>query len=114
MATAEHPAMLFYLDNFQSVGPDSPAGQNGGRGRGNQRFRRRFGPAMQTDGLNAQQANRPKRGLNENYARELMELHTLGVGRGYTQKDVTEIGKVVTGWDTKQARRGGGLQLNER
>jgi len=71
-ATAHHPAMLFYLDNWLSARPDFrvPAGPNRGR----------------------------KAGLNENYARELMELHTLGVDGGYTQKDVTEVARAFTGW----------------
>src|SRR5580765_3621070 len=71
-ATAYHPAMLFYLDNWLSARPDFvvPAGPNRGR----------------------------KGGLNENYARELMELHTLGVDGGYTQKDVTEVARAFTGW----------------
>jgi uncharacterized protein (DUF1800 family) len=77
LASATHPAMLVYLDNFQSVGPTSQGAQAlRGRGRG------------------AQQA----RGLNENYARELLELHTLGVGGGYTQQDVQELAKILTGW----------------
>ena len=71
-ATARHPAMLFYLDNWLSARPDFivPAGPNRGR----------------------------KAGLNENYARELMELHTLGVDGGYTQRDVTEVARAFTGW----------------
>jgi uncharacterized protein (DUF1800 family) len=67
-AVEQHPAMLFFLDNQQSLGPDSPAGQN------------------------------RKRGLNENLAREIMELHTLGVGGGYTQNDVTSLARIITGW----------------
>ncbi len=73
LASAKHPAMLLYLDNFQSVGPSSLGSQ---RGRG----------------------GRVQRGLNENYARELLELHTLGVDGGYTQEDVQELAKVLTGW----------------
>ena len=72
-ASAKHPAMLVYLDNFQSIGPRSRGGL-AGRGRG------------------------PARGLNENYARELLELHTLGVDGGYTQQDVQELAKILTGW----------------
>jgi uncharacterized protein (DUF1800 family) len=76
LASAKHPAMLVYLDNFQSIGPKSRGAQLGrGRGQG--------GPA---------------RGLNENYARELLELHTLGVDGGYTQQDVQELAKILTGW----------------
>jgi uncharacterized protein (DUF1800 family) len=67
-AVAAHPAMLLYLDNAQSVGPNSPAGQ------------------------------RSQRGLNENLAREMLELHTVGVDGGYSQTDVTEFAKILTGW----------------
>jgi uncharacterized protein (DUF1800 family) len=67
-AVEQHPAMLFFLDNQQSLGPDSRAGQN------------------------------RKRGLNENLAREIMELHTLGVGGGYSQDDVTSLARTITGW----------------
>jgi uncharacterized protein (DUF1800 family) len=76
LASAKHPAMLVYLDNFQSIGPGSRGGL---RGRG-------------------------RRGLNENYARELLELHTLGVNGGYTQQDVQELARILTGWTV------GGLQ----
>jgi uncharacterized protein (DUF1800 family) len=71
-ATARHPAMLFYLDNWQNTAPGSP----GARGK--------------------------QDGLNENYARELMELHTLGVDGGYTQTDVTELARILTGWGLRQ------------
>ena len=54
------------------------------------------------------------RGLNENYGRELMELHTLGVNGGYTQKDVTEVAKVFTGWSIEQPARGGEFQFDDR
>jgi uncharacterized protein (DUF1800 family) len=74
LASAKHPAMLVYLDNFQSIGPNS-------RGAGT-----------------GQRNNGQRRGLNENYARELLELHTLGVNGGYTQQDVQELAKVLTGW----------------
>ena len=90
-ATAQSPAMLFYLDNFQSVSPNA----NGGR--------------VQEMMMNAQQ--RPRRGINENYARELMELHTLGVDGGYTQKDVTEVARCFTGWTIFQPR-GGAAAIN--
>jgi len=91
LATAESPAMLFYLDNFQSVDPN-----------GAQRLPRR------------QNAQRPQRGLNENYARELMELHTLGVDGGYTQHDVTEVARCFTGWSIQAPRQGGGFEFKER
>jgi uncharacterized protein (DUF1800 family) len=67
-AVEQHPAMLFFLDNQQSLGPDSRAGKN------------------------------RNRGLNENLAREILELHTLGVGGGYTQEDVTSLANIITGW----------------
>lgn len=104
-ATAKSPAMLFYLDNWQSVGPDSELavyGPQRGRGR-----RGRFARPR------PQAKNRPN-GLNENYAREIMELHTLGVDGGYTQKDVTELAKVLTGWSIEQPQLGGSFHFNER
>jgi uncharacterized protein (DUF1800 family) len=87
-ATAKSPAMLFYLDNWESVG-SAPAQRRGN-------------------------AKRPVRGLNENYARELMELHTLGVDGGYTQKDVTEVARCFTGWTIRQPRQGGDFFYNDR
>ncbi|MBT8402809.1 MAG: DUF1800 domain-containing protein, partial [Gemmatimonadetes bacterium] len=78
LASARHPAMLTYLDNAQSVGPESRGAQMASR--------RRRGP------------DRPPVGLNENYARELLELHTLGVNGGYTQDDVRELARILTGW----------------
>ena len=110
MATAKSPAMLFYLDNWLSVGPDSDAA-NGIRrepawGRRRQRFPRPQRPAQQAKGKRS--------GLNENYGRELMELHTLGVNGGYTQKDVTEAARVLTGWTLKEPRKGGDFQFEER
>jgi uncharacterized protein (DUF1800 family) len=93
VATAKSPAMLFYLDNHTSIGPHSMA-------------------AMRAQ-ANPQAKNRDP-GLNENYARELMELHTLGVDGGYTQKDVTEVAKVFTGWTIDEPRKGGGFTFNQR
>lgn len=89
-ATAQSPAMLFYLDNFQSVSPNMDR------------------PRAQMTNAAAQQR---RRGINENYARELMELHTLGVDGGYTQKDVQEIARCFTGWTIFQPR-GGGAAVN--
>ena len=91
LATAKSPAMLFYLDNFQSVSPNSQNLVN------NNRRRQRL---MQ----NQQQQQRQQRGINENYAREIMELHTLGVDGGYTQKDIQEIARCFTGWTIVDAR----------
>jgi uncharacterized protein (DUF1800 family) len=93
VATAKSPAMLFYLDNHASIGPHSMAA-----------LRAQANPA----------AKNKEPGLNENYARELMELHTLGVDGGYTQKDVTELAKVFTGWTIEEPRKGGGFTFNER
>jgi uncharacterized protein (DUF1800 family) len=123
VATAKAPAMLFYLDNFQSVGPDSPVGKGQAGRRGNQRGQfnrnarlRRF-PAGEQPNMTPGQQNaqkRPPRGLNENYARELMELHTLGVDGGYTQKDVTEVAKVFTGWTIDRPQMGGDYIFREQ
>jgi uncharacterized protein (DUF1800 family) len=85
-ATAQSPAMLFYLDNWLSASPDAA----------------RFAP------------NNRRRGLNENYARELMELHTLGVDGGYTQKDVQEVARCFTGWTIRQPRGEGGFYFEPR
>jgi uncharacterized protein (DUF1800 family) len=85
VATAQSPAMLMYLDNWLSMGPHSQAaGKNG------------------------------QNGLNENYGREVMELHTLGVNGGYTQTDVTELARVLTGWTIGQADDGGQFQFDPR
>ena len=88
MATAKSPAMLFYLDNARSVA----APEN------RPRMQPRRWPAM----IRPQQQSQSRGGLNENYAREIMELHTLGVDGGYTQKDVTELARVLTGWTIDQ------------
>lgn len=81
-ASTRHPAMLFYLDNIESIGPNSPARERLGRG-----------------------------GLNENLAREILELHTLGVNGGYTQADVTEFSKILTGWNVTAEVAEGGLRM---
>jgi len=112
-ATAKSPAMLFYLDNWMSTDPAGahPAGNaaRGGFGRG------RFGampPRMPP--MPQQNPNNMRHGLNENYGRELMELHTLGVDGGYTQKDVTEVARALTGWTIQQPRQGGGFRFEPR
>ncbi len=101
VATAKSPAMLEYLDNAQSVGPNSPAAKMG----------RGFPGRFQNPQARAQLKDR---GLNENYGRELMELHTLGVNGGYTQADVTQVSKVFTGWAIGQPRQGGTFEFDER
>jgi len=89
-ATAQSPAMLFYLDNWTSIAPDAGA-----------RIRR-VAPKARA------------RGINENYARELMELHTLGVDGGYTQKDVQEVARCFTGWTIEEPNRGAKFRFAER
>jgi len=90
LKTAKSPAMLYYLDNFSSSAP-LPAGQRADGEVG--------APAGGDSTVMAQiQQFRKNRGLNENYAREVMELHTLGVDGGYTQQDVTQAARVLTGW----------------
>ena len=86
LQTAKSPAMLFYLDNWESVAADAAPPKNG----------------------------RPKRGLNENYGRELLELHTLGVDGGYTQQDVIEVARCFTGWTIANPRKGGGFEYNDK
>jgi uncharacterized protein (DUF1800 family) len=113
LATAQSPAMLFYLDNFQSVSPKAQAGPaNGGQRPGMQRglfgVGQIRGPLTMTNNPQQQRPQQQaRRGINENYARELMELHTLGVEGGYTQKDVQEVARCFTGW-TIFAPRGAG------
>ena len=83
LAVEQHPAMLIYLDQDKSIGPNSMAAARGA--------------ARQPD---------KKRGLNENLAREILELHTLGVRSGYTQADVTEFARALTGWSIAVANTG--------
>jgi uncharacterized protein (DUF1800 family) len=87
-ATAQSPAMLFYLDNWMSVSPQSPAAKTG--------------------------PNNRRRGINENYAREVMELHTLGVDGGYTQKDIQEVARCFTGWTIERPRGQGEFRFEQR
>ena len=115
-ATAQSPAMLFYLDNFQSVSPNASRGGQRPRAQGRLRElsggQRRQNPEMDRDAsMPAPQPQRQRRGINENYARELMELHTLGVDGGYTQKDVQEVARCFTGWTIFQPR-GGAAAVN--
>jgi uncharacterized protein (DUF1800 family) len=107
LATAKSPAMLFYLDNFQSTSPDMqmPGRQNALRRRALRQ--NQGGAGEQQRAQIANQLLNRKRGINENYARELMELHTLGVDGGYTQKDVQEIARCLTGWTIDRPRQNG-------
>ena len=115
MATAKSPAMLFYLDNARSVAapenrPKIPQRAPLGARRRGFWARQRPAPNATTDeammSLKPKNPNANRGGLNENYAREIMELHTLGVDAGYTQKDVTELARVLTGWTIAGGRKG--------
>ncbi len=105
VATAKSPAMLFYLDNWVSVGPDSPQG---------------IGLPLHPDGPYKRpptarpNAGKKRSGLNENYGRELLELHTLSVNGGYSQRDVTETAKVFTGWTIDKPYQGGAFKFDPR
>ncbi|MCC6773301.1 MAG: DUF1800 domain-containing protein [Gemmatimonadaceae bacterium] len=111
-AVAKSPAMLHYLDNALSVS-DSTRPTLATRGEANRQRRvqgaiqRRAASMSEADRarLEALQARRPK-GLNENYARELLELHTLGVDGGYTQHDIVEVARALTGWTVRPPRAG--------
>jgi uncharacterized protein (DUF1800 family) len=108
-ATAKSPAMLFYLDNWQSAGPAKV------NARPFQRFDpRRGGFGQPRETMMDAQPQRQRRGLNENYGRELMELHTLGVDGGYTQQDVVNVARAFTGWTIEQPRLGGGFRYEDR
>ena len=98
-AVAESPAMLFYLDNWQSAAPQDSEVMTRGRARR---------PMMIVPNQNR------RRGINENYARELMELHTMGVDGGYTQKDVQEVARAFTGWTIETPRQGGSFRFEPR
>ena len=106
LATAQHPAMLFYLDNFQSAAPDSSLQARERRDANARRMRRMpvQARAQATQRMEEQQQRRPRPGLNENYARELLELHTLGVDGGYTQADVIDVARILTGWTFGEQR----------
>jgi len=129
VGTAQHPAMLFYLDNFESRSPNAQGPgnnrnaeriqqmiRNGGNlpPQARQRLKDQYGindaqldqrlKEMRNGGSAPPQQKRPQPGINENYARELMELHTLGVDGGYTQKDIVEVAKCFTGWTIADPR----------
>ena len=127
VGTARHPAMLFFLDNFESVSPNAPTPRNNQNAQRLQQMMRNGGqlPPQARERLKRQSGlsdaqidqrlkqmrdnpqpaqQRQKRGINENYARELMELHTLGVDGGYSQKDIVEVAKCFTGWTIADPR----------
>jgi len=110
--TAKSPAMLFYLDNFLSADPNAAARLAAQRAQRQQMRRGPYGypPRPQQ----AQNKKKQDRGLNENYGRELMELHTLGVDGGYTQKDVTEVARCFTGWTIEKPRENPQFKFDEK
>jgi uncharacterized protein (DUF1800 family) len=110
VATAKSPAMLFYLDNWLSVGPHSEQVMGNSavlRSRTDRRGRPRFYP-----GQDPNARRKGSSGLNENYGRELLELHTLSVDGDYTQYDVTEVAKVFTGWTLEKPEDGMGFRFD--
>jgi uncharacterized protein (DUF1800 family) len=108
VATAKSPAMMFYLDNWMSVGPNSPQALGIPARPPRPYGPRRFPPPNQT--AKRKQAS----GLNENYGRELLELHTLSVNGGYSHRDVTEVAKVFTGWTIEKPYEGLGFKYEPR
>jgi uncharacterized protein (DUF1800 family) len=110
VATAKSPAMLFYLDNWMSADPSGPHLER----LPPRIVRGRSGPVAVPRQPRVRQGKNAPKGLNENYARELMELHTLGVDGGYTQKDVTEVARAFTGWTIDRPRQGGGFTFDAR
>lgn len=119
-ATAKSPAMLFYLDNFQSVTPNQAKNMQPNQQIQRRKFNRRQATRlaeMTTDQQMKQPAPMPKKpkkggGINENYAREIMELHTLGVEGGYSQDDIKEVARAFTGWTILDPRGYARIDLN--
>jgi len=95
-AVAHSPAMMVYLDNSESIGPDSPAAER----------------AKMVEFRRPNAKRKAPEGLNENYGRELMELHTLGVNGGYTQADVIQVARILTGWTVDRPQFGGEFEFN--
>ncbi|HUC39517.1 MAG TPA: DUF1800 domain-containing protein [Gemmatimonadales bacterium] len=107
IATAESPAMLFYLDNAQSVAPGSSPPRP--RAFLSPFHRPRFGQNERPEDHRRRQPT----GINENYARELLELHTLGVDGGYTQQDIIEVARIFTGWSIERPDQGAGFVFHD-
>ena len=97
VATAQSPAMMFYLDNWQSIAPGASPPFLANRARQN----------------TGQGVRAMPQGINENYARELMELHTLGVDGGYTQADVIAVARILTGWSIARPQQGGAFEYHD-
>ncbi len=112
-ATAKSPAMLFYLDNWMSADPNGPHLEQlrPAARRLLDRRQQQAGAAGRAGKAGVPAAARRPTGLNENYGRELLELHTLGVDAGYTQQDVTEVARAFTGWSIERPREGGGFRF---
>jgi uncharacterized protein (DUF1800 family) len=106
--------MMFYLDNWQSSDPNAELRRNQMQQQRPFARRRFFDSPRPMPQQQAQQQPKRKPGLNENYARELMELHTLGVNGGYTQQDVIEVAKCFTGWTIDRPQQGGGFRYDDR
>lgn len=115
IATAKSPAMLYYLDNFTSMSDDAPA-PNSKAAAVRDLMSQRYADdtSARAMAFKKQQQQRKTRGLNENYAREVMELHTLGVDGGYTQQDVTNAARVLTGWTVYPFREYGNNALRKQ
>jgi uncharacterized protein (DUF1800 family) len=105
IATAKSPAMLIYLDNWLSADPVAFAVKKQEIAMRRARYQGIFGPPPGPGAANAAAAKNQERGLNENYGREVMELHTLGVDGGYTQQDVIAMAELLTGWTVREPRR---------
>jgi uncharacterized protein (DUF1800 family) len=128
IATAKSPAMLFFLDNWLSADPAAVAQKQREMAMRRQRYQGVFGggfppqpgtfpgPATSAPGAPPQQGQQKKqeRGLNENYGREVMELHTVGVDAGYTQTDVTQMAEILTGWTVREPRKNPDFFFDDR
>ena len=114
LATAKSPAMLFYLDNFLSADPRAAERLAQERAMKQAMRRGRYGYPQAQRPQQQGQKKKQERGLNENYGRELMELHTLGVDGGYTQKDVTEVARCFTGWTIEKPREIGTFKFEDK
>ena len=120
-AVAKSPAMLFYLDNARSMADSTHRTLAGAQAQGRAANLARLARLEQSGRLNAQQSRRLQQlmkqrpsGLNENYGRELLELHTLGVDGGYTQQDVINVARAFTGWTIAPPGQGGGFVFREQ
>jgi uncharacterized protein (DUF1800 family) len=114
VATAQSPAMLFYLDNWLSADPTAFQRMQAERAMRRSRFWGMDGEGNPPEVQNGAAPKRQERGLNENYGREVMELHTVGVDAGYTQQDVIEMAECLTGWTIREPRKDPEFFFNDR